>query len=355
MIPCDQMKTTPPLSPGAWHRVSCLILLALGINVCQSQEDENWLRHLRVGALVGMNMKAKFSMGGSLNVSGSSPGTGGTGGSHTYDDGYVKPDQGTNPDFTSNWGYTSSGQYNAGSQTLTFHSTSAFSTANGSTEEKDVQLGLDLAYGGDLGRALGGWYGWEVGFAFLPTSTKDNRDLSGNFKRTVHQFNTGNIVIPEAPYSGGDSGIGANIQNTATELPDDITTGTITGSRTLQVYLYSLRLGPTMTWEIRPHFAVQLSGGPMFAYADATYKFKETFKLADGSESKNKGSFGNDEFLFGGYVSALFMWHVVEDADVYIGAQYMPLGSISVSGPGRKAELDLNSGIWLTAGVNWPF
>jgi len=349
----DQMKTTPQLRIRAWCLASCLIAVALSAHVCQAQEEDNWLKHLRVGALVGLNMKTKFSMGGNFSVSGASPGTGGTGGSHTYDDGFVKPDQGTNPDFTSNWGYTSAGQYNSG--TLTFHSTKAFSTANGTTEEKDVQVGLDIAYGGDLGRALGGWYGWELGFAFLPTSTKDNRDLSGNFLRTVHQFSTGNITIPEAPYSGSDSGVGPNIMNSALELPDDTTTGTITGSRTLQVYLYTLRLGPTMAWEIRPHFAVQLSGGPIVAYSDATYKFNETLKLADGSVSKNKGSFGESEFKFSGYVSALFMYHVVEGADIYIGAQYMPLGTIGVKGTGRKAELDTGSGIWLTAGINWPF
>jgi hypothetical protein len=353
------MKSLHSTKLAAANWLTVFAVLSLSAGVVQAQEGENWLKHLRVGALVGLNVKTKFTMGGDFSVSGSSPGSAGAGGTHTYDDGYVKPDQtGASDNLTSFWGYNNAGQFDAGAQTLTFHSTQSFNAGNSSHEEKDVQLGLDIAYGGDLGRALGGWYGWEFGFSFLPMSMKDNRDIPGTFNRVEHQYSTVGITPPtvnDGPYQGGPSGVGPLLDNTAIDLGSSVTNGLITGSRTLHVNIYSVRLGPTMTWEIRPYFAVQVSGGPAVAYATGEYKFDEKLKFADGSQAKNKGSFSNDEFLYGGYVSALFMYHVVEGGDIYIGAQYMPLGSITVKGPGRKAEMELGSAIYLTAGINWPF
>ena len=54
----------------------------------------DWLRHFRVGALVGINIKAEFKMGGDFTVTGSQPGVPGESGrDHLYDDGYVRVDE----------------------------------------------------------------------------------------------------------------------------------------------------------------------------------------------------------------------------------------------------------------------
>lgn len=341
---------TPSPTVGSW--LAGLAVFALAGSSGWAEEQEDWMRHFRVGAVVALNTKAKFSMGGQFGISGNAAGTAGTGGNHTYDDGYVRVDQ-TGTEYTSYWGYNSGSQYDA--QTLTYHSTKSFSLGGSSASESEPQAGLDLAYGGDLGRWASGWYGWELGFSFLPTKTVDSRPLAATFSRTVHRYNTGDILLPEGPYNGGDSGQGPNIPNNATALPDDNIFGTITGTRSLEVFIYNLRLGPTLCWELRPHFAVQISGGPAIAYASATYNFKETIRLQDGSRTRNSGSFGNDEILYGGYFGALLMYHATEAADIYVGAQFMSLSSITVNGPGRKAELDLSAGIYLSAGVNWPF
>lgn len=61
------------------------------------------------------------------------------------------------------------------------------------------------------------------------------------------------------------------------------------------------------------------------------------------------------DMVYGGYVNTTLMWRTKEKADLYIGAQFMTLGNTSVSGPGRSAELRLGRGIYLSAGINWPF
>ena len=54
-------------------------------------------------------------------------------------------------------------------------------------------------------------------------------------------------------------------------------------------------------------------------------------------------------------VGATLMYHAVQNGDFYVGVQYMPLGSAEISGGGRQARLDLSGGIYLSAGINWPF
>lgn len=87
--------------------------------------DDDWTRHFRVGALVGLNIKGNFSMSGSFNVSHKAG---------IYDDGYVLTDSsGNSGGLTTYWGYNDSSQYDSGAQTLTMHSAKAFSLTSGST------------------------------------------------------------------------------------------------------------------------------------------------------------------------------------------------------------------------------
>src|SRR6478736_309433 len=61
----------------------------------QSTPADNLIgtRHFRVGAMVGFNLKADFSMSGTFSASGNNPGAVGVSGQdHIYDDGYVRVD-----------------------------------------------------------------------------------------------------------------------------------------------------------------------------------------------------------------------------------------------------------------------
>ena len=90
-------------------------------------------------------------------------------------------------------------------------------------------------------------------------------------------------------------------------------------------------------------------------FLDGDLKFDETVESADGGKANNSGRSSGSELVFGGYVNASLMFHVEEHGDFYIGVQYMPLGSATVSGEGREARLDLSGGVYFSAGINWPF
>jgi hypothetical protein len=322
----------------------------------QQGRADDWWRHFRVGMQLGLNISAEFTQSGQSGVSGNNPGPAGvSGANHFYDDGYVRVDDtGNAAGFTSFWGYESAGQHNAGAQTLTFHSARSFAQSGKSTVD-EAFVGFDLAYGWNLGPMLGGQFGWDLGFGLLPINAEDDRALATTARRTVHQFNTGGILLPDPPYNGGSSGVGPTIRDVATALPDDVVAGTITGTRELDVNLYSLRLGPTLQWQLAGRLAFQLSAGGAVGLVDGAYRFNETLRLTDGSTAVNRGSKDTTEVVYGGYASALLLWRAVTGADIYVGAQFMTLGNTKVSTGGREAELRLSSGIYVLAGINWPF
>ena len=317
---------------------------------------DDWSRHFRIGMLVGFNFKASFSMSGQFSVSGSQPGAPGVSGvDHFYDDGYVRVDETGNAlGKTIFWGYNDASQYNATAQTLTFHSAQEFRTSGSSTSDGSPNFGFDLAYGGRLGHWGAARIGWEFGFGLLPINIKDTQPMAGIVSRTVHSFTTGGIVLPTAPYNGVASGSGPTIDDRATALPDDTGPGTIGGSRTLDTTLYMWRLGPLFHWELSPQLAVSLSAGPAVGLVSGDLKYDEVV-VAGSTSGRNTGSIGGSDVVFGGYVGATLMYHAVENGDFYVGVQYMPLGSAQISGGGRQARLDMSGGLYISAGINWPF
>ena len=50
-------------------------------------DTDDWTRHFRIGALVGMNISANFTRNGTFGISGNNPAQG------IYDDGYVRTGQ----------------------------------------------------------------------------------------------------------------------------------------------------------------------------------------------------------------------------------------------------------------------
>jgi hypothetical protein len=353
--------------PGAWAAVGCLLgisLPALAQPQIYGDPDSNrfilippdaddWTRHFRVGGLVGLNISADFNSKGTFGISGNNPSRG------IYDDGYVRHDpQSGNDGLTGYWGYNNASQYNAAAQTLQMHATSSFSTANSSTESGDVFGGFEIAYGDNY------WYwkharvGWELGFGMLPIDISNNHPMAGSVKQSTYTFNTGNIIVPGAPYQGGSSGQGPLIPASPFETTSrEFSNGTITGSRTLDVNLFTIRLGPSFYWDVTDNFGVSLGAGPALGIAAGEYSFNETV-TANGVSSRTSGKTDSTDVVFGGYVNATVMYHIDDfgkRADIYLSAQYMPMGDATIGSGGREARLNLGGQVYISAGINWPF
>lgn len=351
----SSFRSTPGVMPRAVV-IGLLGLVAL-VDSTQAQFNPDWTRHFRVGALTGFNIKGDFKMDGMFSVSGNNAGaTGVSGVNHRYDDGYVLVDDtGNAQQWTSYWGYDSASQYDAATHQLFMHSSSSFSATGSGSAQDDVALGVELAYGGELKRWGRTSLGWELGFGFLPIGLKDHGAMPATVNRSTYAFDTGGIVLPTAPYQGGPGGVGPTIHDVATLVGSDTVSGTLTGSRKLDVTLYSLRLGPTLSVNLSPRFSVAGGLGPAVGLATETYKYDEAIAFTDGTSAHNRGSFDATDVVYGGYVNVTAVYHAEENGDIFLGVQYMPMSASTITGPGRSAKLDLQGQVYVTLGVNWPF
>ena len=346
-----------------WRRLVGVIALLLLAWPARAQYDPDWTRNFRFGGLVGFNIKADFKLSGRFPIAGANPGPVGTPvANHVYDDGYVRIDNtGNAPDengvhWTTFWGYEDQSQY-AGN-TLTMHSTTAFTigTANDRKGLDDAPyIGFDLAYGGCIQQWQRTRLGWELGFGYLPIKISSGTQvMNANVEQVTHEFDTGGVLLPDAPYNGTSSGFGQpSIQDIASLVNTSTNAGTVTGSQELDVTMWAFRLGPTFFWDITPQFGLSLSAGPALGIVTGDLKFDETVQTT--TTAQNKERISATELVYGGYVAATLTWHVVPNGDFYVSAQYMPLTSATFSGGGRQAKLNMTGSVFLAGGVNWPF
>jgi hypothetical protein len=338
----------------------CVLLSAsFALLACGAEGQENWTRNFRVGLLLGVNVSADFNTGGQFGLGSQAgdptiPKT-----NHEYDDGYVRVDDtGNARNLTGYWGYENPSQF--ANNTLTFHKAESVDITSASSSGKDDSpyFGLDVAYGGTLRQSGRMRFGWEAGFGFLPISIKDSRPLFATSMGTIHTYPTetpdGPIIPPTAPYHGGSSGEGEPLISDTGTAQADTSSGPLTGTRTLDVHLFTLRGGPTFYWHLHPRWAVSASAGGAVGLVTGDYRFDETVSFGTSSTHVS-GKFGKTEFTYGGYVSALALFHLQPDADLFVGAQFMPMTEVTFKQGGREARLDLGTGLYFTAGINWPF
>jgi hypothetical protein len=122
---------------------------------------------------------------------------------------------------------------------------------------------------------------------------------------------------------------------------------------------YTVRLGPSVYWDVNKYIGVSASVGPALGIVSGDYKYDETITattINSTTSAHNTGRFGTTDLVYGGYVNAMVMYHVPdENADIYVGAQYMPMGDATFNGGGREARLKLGGQVYITAGINWAF
>jgi len=311
------------------------------------RDTDDWTRHFRLGALVGMNISANFSMKGQFGVA-NPPGF--------YDaNDYVLADATGDKDYTANWAYSSSSQIKGNDLVMT--GASSFSTTGSSQSDGGFQPGLDMAYGGNL------WYwrharvGWDLGFSWLPIDIISHQSFVGTVNQTQYSYDISGLQgqIPSAPYTGAKNGLGPLIprspSSTATLASSQ---GIVSGTHELDVSLYTLRLGPTMFWDLTDRTSISFGVGPAVGLVDGDYKYNE-FITANGHSTPNSGKISGDDIVFGGYVNATFLYHLQKNGDIYLSAQYMPMTDAAISGAGREGDLQLNGQLYISLGINWPF
>ena len=314
----------------------------------------DWTRNFRIGMSLGLNIKAKFTTTGSYQITSNPSGDNG----FTFDNGYVLKDvSGSTDGQTWNWGYLKSDQFNAEEGALHFQSTSSYDIqgVNSRTASDNPYLGFDLAYGWAVARWGQAKVGVEFGLGIMPIVISDNRNMLATLHGTDYSVQVpGGVILPEGPYNGSFQGPGATISSQATPASEPSTIdGEISGSRTLDVTLYNLRLGPTLFWELSPRVGVGVSAGGAFGVVSGDYKFAERPAGSQGAFAT--GKFGQTDVVFGGYASGIATYRIEDHGDLYLGLQFMSMTDSTFRQGGREGKLGLGAAFYITAGVNWPF
>jgi hypothetical protein len=309
-----------------------------------------------LGAQVAFDIDVRFKTGGAFDADTRSGPAGVGGARHEYEAGFVRVDAtGNAQGYTSWWGYESGGQYDSGAQRLRFHSTSSFVIEEAEYRAKDdPHVGMELVYNQDMIFFEGMQMGWELGLGWLPLEIGGRQRFRGLSTRTVHEFDTGGIALPGFPYSGSSSGAGPLISDIAIALPDEEVPGEINSAQTLDTQFYQVSLGPSAHWRPMPQLSFRAGAGFTLGVVDAEYRFSDQI---DGREI-NRGRFGDTKLAYGGYVNGLVMYHgdlAEEQFDVYLGMAFRSLSGVEIREGQRQAELELDTGLYLTGGVSWSY
>jgi len=303
------------------------------------------------------NISAEFSGVGGFSASGNPGGPGSIAGAagtvvRQYDDGFIGIDiSGNAGNLTWYWGY------NEGSQVVgDMVRMNSFSSPGIKSGEVDdgPQHGMELGYQIPVTRVENWKIGIESAFGWTDIGITDSRAMAGTIITSTHGFALNGVIPPVAPYAGTVGGPGAMISDVAVDLGSTLGTAVVTGTRTIDAALYSIRLGPYFEWELAEHASLQLSGGLSLGWMDSTFSYYETI-VTGGVNRTAAGRGGKSDWLIGAYARGQVNVNVSEGIWLFGGVEFNHLGDFEQTVMGRKATVDFGAVVAVSGGLSISF
>jgi hypothetical protein len=329
------------------------LILALGISPVTGSDWANGKNRINLQSHIGFNIKTEFSNLGQVTPR-TQIGLDQGGVDHFYDDGFNRVDAGGNAGGqTWFWGYDNPEQI-VGNNVLMSSTTTAPGSMSGLSDAP--HWGMELNYARELGFNGAYWWGIEVGLSWLNLNVSERGSLSTDAYRTVDSYSLGGITPPAAPYSGSFATpgptIGDNPQRSVQTLSNAALT---TGTYELDAYLYALRFGLIYETPFTDRFTLQFGGGVVGAFVQSDFSYQESSSVQGFGSLQQSGSNRETDFLAGAYARAGLGLHFSEHFMASLGVQYNYLGNFSHDTEGRRASVDLKSGLFLSLGLGVRF
>lgn len=304
-------------------------------------------------------LKADFSgLGGATSPFSPQPLGGGR--DYEYDNGYVRVDSSGNAGGqTWNWGYADVSQYDSsGGGSIAMNQTS--SLANGLVERHDeAELGFEIHARYEAGTfSLPGTeahWGFRGGFHYANVGI-DNRDaLTSGLRVLTDRFDLNGMVPPLAPYSGTFGGPGPLVSDAPTRSFADVGNALVTGTRTLDVHLVTLTLGPWLEIPVAPSLGVTVEAGLTAAVASGRYSFVSNTTITGLGTQTSAGRDSETDLLLGAHLGLGLTYQVDPAWSAFLTGRYQFLPDFDLTANGSGASLDFGSAFLLSVGVIHSF
>ena len=350
---------------------------------------------MQFGARNMSGPKTSFSGKGKLSTNVQSGSSDGSNESRTYHDGLVSPDarstvldngDGTNSTVaapndgkTNTWNYISSKQLTADGYML--YRTYSADIIDTATRSRDAgrTSGVELGVAYDMGKVLKR-FDWSivaaVGVNDIAASLNDA--VTARLTTVTDTYNLFGRLPPAAPYSAPSSVTTTVTNADGTTSSDTADTTTLLGNRPidrstsstvdstsvrnrwkLKGAYYTVRVGPSVSFQILSRLKVTMSAGLAGVYAGSTYSVNESFQPETGAEITSSLDDETTKFLAGYYADATLQFDATERTGFYVGAVYQATGSydqkISTANANYVTNVDLNSLNGFRAGLTYRF
>jgi len=350
---------------------------------------------MQFGARNMSGPKTSFSGKGKLTTNVQSGSIDGSNESRTYHDGNVSADarstvvengDGTtsivaapNDGKTNTWRYIADKQLTAdGYMLFRTYSADIIDTATRSRDAGRTS-GVELGVAYDMGKVLKR-FDWSivaaVGVNDIAASLNDA--VTARLTTVTDTYNLFGRLPPAAPYSApssvtttvtnADGTTSSDTADTTTLLgnrPIDRTTSSTVDSTSvrnrwkLKGAYYTVRVGPSVSFQISTRLKVTMSAGLAGVYAGSTYSVDEAFQPETGAEISSSLDDETTKFLAGYYADATLQFDATERTGFYVGAVYQATGSydqkISTANANYVTNVDLNSLNGFRAGLTYRF
>src|SRR5258708_9472304 len=227
------------------------------------------LNKISLSYRMGLNITVDFKRLGGFAISDPGPATG-SAVDRTYDNGsYNKVDKFNNAlGYTHYWGYENANQLQQVPGLGTVMVMEATTSPNNGVSpghQNDPQHGLELSYSRQLYRDNKYRFGLEAAFGWTTLDIDDSQAVHTTVDHIVDEFVVpgGVNVVPAAPYSGTFQGPGPVLESFPTNRITTITPhdALVTGRRTVNSDIYTLRPGPYIQMPVYKKLSLTLSGG----------------------------------------------------------------------------------------------
>jgi hypothetical protein len=256
------------------------------------------------------------------------------------------------------WGFTDPNSIQGNS--LVVSSSSSLNNGVSKNNSDDPQHGFEITYDRELYRGTdSGWrFGVEGAVGYTRLSIGDSRTLTTTVNQTVDSFALpSGFVVPQYPYSGTYGGPGPVIGSDpfTRTITNIVSAATVTGERTIDANVVSLRFGPYAEVPLNNKFSLLFSGGLYLVVGDTHFSFREAVTIDGVGTETRRGSGSSTDFLAGGYAGGNIEYALTKQVGLFAGAQFQTAGQAVNKANGKISVLDLGQSVVVAIGASYSF